>query len=117
MSLIPENFAFTFKSFLINVAKFSGIFKSTKTSDVSSNVKITDFSEPRISSVIPRKPTIPLNGAIISESLNLIIISPSFTNFLIFISDLRLFFSILKVLFFFAIAVQNFQYYLKTLSL
>ena len=77
-----RKFCFTFKSFLINVAKFSGIFKSTNISELSSNVKITDFSDPSTSLCNTSKPNTPLNGAIISESLfNLTIISPSFTNF------------------------------------
>ena len=52
------------------------IGKSEKIVVVSSNVKISKFSEPNVFSEIPLLPKIPLNGAIISPDFNLAITSP-----------------------------------------
>ena len=104
---MPENLAITDKSFLITVAKFSGTFRSTYISELSSNVTIIEFSDPSTSSVIPLTPNTPLKGAIIFSLFNFTITSPFFTNSFRFKSEIRLLFSILKVLFFFEIAVPK----------
>ena len=59
------------KSFFMNVAKVSGIFKSEYIIELSSKVIIIELSEPRMSPVIPLYPRTPLKGAVIFLSLSL----------------------------------------------
>ena len=86
---------------------FSGIFKSLKIIEVSSNVKIIDFSEPKVSSEIPLFPSVPGKGAIIFPLFKWAITSPFLTSSSKFIGFNNSSFFILNEVVFFERAVPK----------